>query len=110
MNILSNWSLPTNFATQQSNIAPIILITFGVLFLIIGIALFCLFPKAKRNANIYKQKQLDLYKEKNRRYNVQYEDTGMYLPPWEKVKVFLPLFLGLVSIIISVSLITKAIF
>lgn len=110
MNSLSNLFLTANFAVMKSALTPNILIVFAILFLIIGLSCLALFPKVKRNAENYKKKQLDLYKEQNRRSNVQYENTGMYLPPWEKVKFFLPLFLSMVFIIIGVSLLIKFLF
>lgn len=89
-------------ASKSTKIEGPILIIFGAIFILLGIALFGLFPYTKRKGNLYKQKQLDLYKEKHNRLNIKYEDTNMYLPAWEKAKVFSPLFFGMVFIIIGV--------
>lgn len=98
-------SMTTNIvldSTKNNKIETPILITFGVLFIVLGLILFTLFPVAKQKGNQYKQKQLELYKEKYGKLNINYEDTNMYLPSWEKIKVFAPIFFGLVFIIIGI--------
>ncbi|WP_436358443.1 hypothetical protein ACR34G_02775 [Mycoplasma sp. 480] len=81
-------------------------ILFGSLFIVLGIILFFYYPRTKRKAQEYKEKQLIKYKEKNNQKsvkNIDYESTGMYLPVWEKIKLVSPLFFGLVFCIIGIS-------
>ena len=80
-------------------------ISFGVLFIILGIIIICFyFPKARDNAKNYKKKQLEKWRELNpKRTLTPYGNTGLFLPPWEKTKMMLPSFLGIVFIILGIA-------
>ena len=79
---------------------------FGALFIILGIALLLLYPKAKANAKKYKRKQMEEYKKMNPKAPSDYESTGMFLPPWERTKLFAPVFFCIVAIIIGIAFLT----
>lgn len=105
---ISLFATSNNLENQQINKLPnwaIYLI--ATLLVILGICSFLLYLITKRKAEEYKQKQLKEYKIK---YNIHeskkisYEETKMFLPPWETVKLFAPVFGGLVFTFIGVSL------
>ncbi len=102
-----NQILDSNIKLTTNQIDPSFSIAFGIIFIVLGLSFFGLFPYTKRKGNLYKQKQLDLYKQKYNFSNARYEDTNMNLPPWEKAKVFYPLFFGLLFIIIGISFLLK---
>lgn len=76
----------------------------GALLIIIGITIFVLFnKKAKINAQIYKNKQLEQY-NKNRNSKVtDYNRTKLFLPFWEKTKFVTPIMLTITFIFVGVT-------
>lgn len=76
---------------------------FGSLFLAIGLLCFFFIPKARRNADRYKDEQLKNYNEQYRRHEVDYSKTGMYLPMGQKMKLQLPAILGVMFLIIGIT-------
>ncbi|MBN3534604.1 hypothetical protein [Mycoplasma procyoni] len=83
-------------------------VILGVLFILLGIVTFLLYPKAKRKAEEYKKGQLEEYKKLHKiapATNVSYESTKMYLPAWENFKLGLPIIFGIVFIVIGISFI-----
>ncbi len=79
---------------------------FGALFIVLGIVLIFFYPRSKANAKKYKQRQLEEYKKQNPKASSDYEKTGMFLPPWERTKMFAPLFFSAVFIIIGIAFLT----
>ncbi|VEU70870.1 hypothetical protein [Mycoplasmopsis glycophila] len=75
-----------------------------LLFLFLSIISFVIYRTySLKKMREYKQAQLDDFiKENPRRKNVKYEDTGMFLPSWERMKYNLPLFLTIVFALISI--------
>ena len=78
-------------------------IYIGSIFIILGIAIWFLYPKAKRKADEYKQKQLIEYNKQKNKNETSYARTGMYLPAWEKAKMFAPVFFGILFIFIGIT-------
>ncbi len=76
---------------------------FGSLFILLGIVLLFLHPKARRRAEEYREKQMLEYKIINPKGTNKYSETGMYLPAWERVKQFAPGFFALVFFIIGIA-------
>ncbi len=93
-----------NAATQQKfhNLGTIGYV-FGALFIILAIAILALWPKAKKNAQKYKENQMMEYKNKNPKSTNDYSKTGMYLPAWERTKYFAPILLCLVFLLIGLA-------
>ena len=79
---------------------------FGALFILLALAILCFYPKAKANANNYKRRQLKEYKKQNPKASSNYENTGMFLPPWERTKLFAPVFFCIVFFIIGIAFLT----
>ena len=77
--------------------------TFGSLFIALGILLMFLYKKSKENANRYRRRQLEEYRKENPKSRATYSQTGMFLPAWEKAKLFAPILLGSVFIIIGIA-------
>ncbi|MEE3928492.1 hypothetical protein V2E24_02795 [Mycoplasmopsis ciconiae] len=93
-----------NQQTQQINLPKTILISVGILFIIMGIAVFFLYPYRKKKAQEYKELQMQEYKNNHPRTKfTRYEQTGMYLPINEQFKKNLPIILGLTFIFIGIS-------
>ncbi len=74
---------------------------FGALFIVLAFAILAFYPKTKANAKRYRKKQMEEYKKINPKAPSDYESTGMFLPPWERTKLFAPLFFCAVFIIIG---------
>ncbi|CAM9150794.1 hypothetical protein MYMA111404_04160 [Mycoplasma marinum] len=79
---------------------------FGALFIVLALAIFSFYSKTKKNAKEYKKKQMIEFKKQNPKSTNEYEKTGMFLPPWERTKLFAPIFFGLVFIIIGIAFLT----
>ncbi len=79
---------------------------FGALFILLAIAILCFYPRAKSKANNYKRRQLKEYKKQNPKASSDYESTGMFLPPWERTKLFAPIFFSVVFVIIGIAFLT----
>ncbi|QZE12460.1 hypothetical protein [Mycoplasma sp. Ms02] len=81
------------------------LITFTVLFGLLSIVLFSFYPISIRKIREFKKLQFEEYKKNNPRTKfTRYEQTGLFLPSWERAKYNSPLIFGLASLIIAVSL------
>ncbi|CAM9107849.1 hypothetical protein [Mycoplasma todarodis] len=74
---------------------------FGALFIVLALAILAFYPRAKANAKKYKKRQMEEYKKMNPKAPSDYEHSGMFLPPWERTKLFAPLFFCAVFIIIG---------
>ena len=85
------------------NIEPWVGYTFGSIFILLGIAVWFLYPKSKRKADDYKKQQLIEYNKQKNRNETSYERTGMFLPPFEKAKMFAPVFFGIIFIFMGIS-------
>ncbi|VEU75888.1 hypothetical protein [Mycoplasmopsis columboralis] len=84
-------------------------IVFSILFFILGILFIFLYryysPRAISN---FKEKQLQEYRKNNpQKKHLRYEQTGLYLPSWERMKYNSPIFGAVVSFIIFISLFVK---
>lgn len=77
--------------------------TFGGLFILIAIACFLFYPRAKRKAQEYRDEQLVEFNKQAKRQTKSYEQTGMYLPAFEKAKLFAPVFFGMVFAIVGIA-------
>ncbi|ADE19894.1 LapA family protein [Mycoplasma crocodyli] len=88
----------------------ILIIFFGIAFLIIGIASFFLYPKQKRKMIQYKKEQLEEYyinHPKNK--GCSYEASGLFVPGWQRMKYNIPIFVGMTFCIIGVFMIVAKI-
>lgn len=85
------------------NMEPWVGYTFGSIFILIGIACFFLYPRAKRRAEEYKKEQLEEYNKIKKFKTNDYSKTGMFLPAWERMKLFAPLFFGVLFVIIGIA-------
>ncbi|UUD35233.1 hypothetical protein NPA07_05525 [Mycoplasmopsis caviae] len=94
--------------THQLNAPYLVLFIFGILFILIGITSFFFYPSAKEKAQFYKEKQMEEYKKNNPKSKVtNYEATGMYLPAWERIKLFAPIFFGILLVVVGVTMIVR---
>ena len=80
-------------------------LAFGILFILLGIFIWLYFyPKSKRNAELYKEKQLAKWKTLNKKRTfAKYKDTKMFLPPLEKVKLMFPIFISIMFCIVGIA-------
>ena len=80
-------------------------ITFGTLFILLGLSiLFTYYPKAKKNAEEYRKLQMKEWRKQNpKRTLAKYEDTKMFLPPWEKTKQMMPVIFCLTFCILGIA-------
>ncbi len=101
MNIVEYAATQAKADGTLHNLGPAVMYTFGALFLLLGIACIFLFPKAKAKAENYKKEQLKEYKKQNPKSNKTYEQTGMFLPPWERIKQFAPAFFAVTFFILA---------
>lgn len=76
----------------------------GALFVLLCILCILFISKAKRRMLEYKQKQLKQY-NKNRPHKrevTDYNKTRLFLPFWEKVKFFAPIFFAVLFAIMAI--------
>lgn len=76
----------------------------GAIFVLLSIICVLFISKAKRNMLSYKQKQLKEY-NKNRphkRDETNYDKTRLFLPFWERIKFFAPIFFFVLFAIMAV--------
>lgn len=73
-------SLTDQEGTHSIGVPEIISYIFGPLFIVMGIACFFLYPKAKRKADEYRKDQLEEYNKVKKIKTSDYSRTGMYLP------------------------------
>ncbi|UUM20070.1 MULTISPECIES: hypothetical protein [unclassified Mycoplasma] len=89
----------------------VVYIVFGVLFFLLGI-LFIFYYKISslRALRAFKEKQLKQFRENHPdKKHFRYENTGLYIPSWDRLKFNSPIFFSITSFIISVSLFIKII-
>ena len=77
--------------------------TFGSLFIVLGLLIMLLYKKSKEKANDYRRRQLEEYRKEHPKSKATYSQTGMFLPAWEKAKLFAPVLMGSVLIIIGIA-------
>jgi len=77
--------------------------TFGSIFIVLGILIILLYKKSKEKANLYRKRQMEEYKKLHPKSKATYSQTGMFLPAWEKAKLFAPILFGSVFIIIGIA-------
>lgn len=114
MNTLLNFLLEAqNNATiastsQTDNRTKIVLIIMGILLLILGVTVFLFYTVTSRKMKEFKQKQLEQYRINHpKKKHLSYDQTGLYVPSWERAKYQSPLIIGLVLCIIGISFITS---
>lgn len=84
------------------NVPTVVLIVFGILFVLFGVVLFLQYPKQKTKLQQFKNEQLEEFRKNNpKKKYIPYESTGLYVPSWERMKINSPLILGLVFLIIG---------
>lgn len=92
--------------THKLNAPYLALFIIGLSLIVIGITCFFFYPKARDKAYLYKEKQMEEYKKNNPKSKVtNYEATGMYLPAWERIKLFAPLFFGILLVVVGITMI-----
>lgn len=77
---------------------------FGSLFIALGLSMLLFVRKAREKRDDYKKRQLEQYKKDTNKKNVRYEDTGLYLPAWERMKAFAPMFFALLFVVIGITM------
>lgn len=77
--------------------------SFGTIFIILGLVILTFIPRAKRNASIYRKRQLEEYNKQNKSQITDYKKTKMFLPPWERTKYFAPTFFGVLFIFVGIA-------
>lgn len=80
--------------------------TLGSLFLALSLACFALYPNAVKKSQKYKEEQIKEYikqKRINEKVKIDYNSTKMFLPPKEKAKLFMPVFFGLVFLLLGIA-------
>jgi len=77
--------------------------TFGSIFIVLGILIILLYKKSKEKANLYRKRQMEEYKKLHPKSKATYSQTGMFLPAWEKAKLFAPILFGSIFIIIGIA-------
>ncbi|MCP4336686.1 MAG: hypothetical protein GY679_02425 [Mycoplasma sp.] len=97
------YSTSSKSSSDFSNFGGPVMYIFGALFLLLSLTCLLWYPKAKNKAEKYKKGQMKEYKKINPKGTDIYSETGMYLPPWEKVKQFAPTFFALVFFIIGLA-------
>ncbi|WP_025755543.1 hypothetical protein [Mycoplasmopsis cricetuli] len=85
---------------------------YGILtaiFTILAILLFVIYriwiiPKMRN----FKKQQLKEFKINNpKKVHLQYDQTGLYLPSWERFKYNIPIMLGICCLIVAFSFLVK---
>ncbi|WP_128008929.1 hypothetical protein [Mycoplasma sp. ATU-Cv-508] len=62
------------------------------------------FRAGAEKAQWYKKRQLDEYRRIYQKPGANYDQSGMYLPAWERVKLFSPIFFAIVLVMIGIGL------
>ncbi|WP_406613687.1 hypothetical protein ACJA23_02485 [Mycoplasma corogypsi] len=85
-----------------------VLILLGCIFLVLTLAAFAVyFFYSRKKLEEFKQEQLDQYiKENPRRQHIKYQNTGMFVPAWERAKFNAPLILAVLFLALAIMFFT----
>lgn len=79
--------------------------SMAAIFVVLGILAFVYYFLTKHKIQDYKNEQLKTFRENHPKdKHKTYEQAGLYLPSWQRAKYNLPMFLGLVFVIIGIYL------
>ncbi|TDV23033.1 hypothetical protein BCF59_0656 [Mycoplasmopsis mustelae] len=98
------YSLITKFATETTTTAATkntnwVYLVVGIILVLLTLVLLLIYKHSLKKMRDFKELQLNQYKLDNpRKKGVSYENSGLYLPAWQRAKYNLPLFLSVVSI------------
>lgn len=94
-------------SSKQPEIWEIIL---GIVFILIGAAVFFLFRKSKSSVEEYKKLQLEKYKQENPKFKGNYEQAKLILPWMQRFKLCAWPIIGISLIAIGITMSTGLVF
>ncbi|WP_322900799.1 hypothetical protein [Mycoplasmopsis felis] len=102
-NLLTVFMENNSSSTQGQNQPKWVYLVVGILLIVASLIMLYFYKLSLQKMRNYKEKQLEEYKKDNPRLKgITYENSGLYLPGWERMKYNIPLFLTVLFISIAI--------